>query len=167
MMTHKKFFASLLSLVLVAAAIGAFVPRQEAIADNNLNVWWPTDGAHVSGTQPFKAQLEGYEVGAYEMFWEVDGGTWNWMDTNSTDYPHHEASVDVSGWNWHGAGPYKVTFIARQNGVVIAQRTVSIMIDSANPAVAQAPAASSTTVVSNSISTITSTTNGSVTITQT
>ena len=100
----------------------------KAFADSSVSVWWPTDGAHVSGVQPFKAMLSGSDVSQYDMFWQVDGGSWNWMDDNYADHPHKEASVDLSGWNWHGSGPYTVNFIARKNGVVVAQSSVDIYI---------------------------------------
>lgn len=92
------------------------------------SVWWPTEGVRLAGTQPFKAVLDGVPVEQYEMFWQVDGGGWNWMDNNYTDYPHKEASVNLDGWTWRGAGPYKLNFIARQGGVVVAQKEVSIYV---------------------------------------
>lgn len=107
-----------------------------ATADSaQVNAWWPTNGAHITGAQPFKAALSGVDPSNYEMFWQVDGGTWNWMDTNNTDSPHKEALVDVSSWNWHGSGPYMVNFIARQNGAVVGQQSESIYIDNGQPIV--------------------------------
>jgi endoglucanase len=109
-----------------------------AKAAPGVNAWWPTDGAHLSGTQPFKAVLDGTPIEQYEMFWQVDGGGWVWMDNNYTDYPHKEAHVDVSSWTWRGSGPYKVNFIARQGGVVTSEKAVSIYIDNGQ-AVQQVP----------------------------
>jgi len=110
-----------------------FITPVRAHAAEVINTWWPTDGAHVTGVQPFKAMVPGLDVSKYEMFWQVDGGQWNWMDSNYTDYQHKETSVDLSGWSWKGSGPYKVTFIARKSGRVIAQMSVTIYIDNALP----------------------------------
>ncbi len=94
-----------------------------------LNNWWPTDGASLSGVQPFKAMVENLEVASYTMYWQVDGGALVLMPTNLTDYPHKETLVDVNSWTWRGNGPYSVTFIAKDNtGKIIAQKTISISI---------------------------------------
>jgi endoglucanase len=128
---------------------------QAAVAGQTVSAWWPANGAHLTGTQPFKAVADGLDVNSYEMFWQVDGGTWNWMDTNMTDGPHKEAKVDVSGWSWKGAGPYTINFIARQNDAVIAQKSVDVYIDNGQ-AVLPAPVVASTTpAVSTSTTTTT------------
>lgn len=86
-----------------------------------INIWWPTDGVTVTGVQPFKAMLVNMSVNDYAMYWQVDGGQLNPMQTNNTDYPHKEASVDVASWTWRGNGPYVVTFVAKDpSGNVIA-----------------------------------------------
>jgi endoglucanase len=127
-----------LSLTLVSFLIASILPFATAVAaSNTVNVWWPSNGAHMSGTQPFKAQISGLDVSQYEMFWQVDGGAWVWMDNNAADYPHKEASVDVSSWSWHGSGPYVVNFIARQNGAVIAQQSETIYVDNGQPVASQ------------------------------
>lgn len=93
-----------------------------------VNIWWPTDGAQVSGLQPFKAMVEDSDVSQYRMFWAVGSGTWNEMFDNSTDYPHKEVLVDLSGWNWSGSGPYPITFTATEmNGsTVMTQKAINI-----------------------------------------
>lgn len=126
---NKVTFRSFLFLALVAGAVILLPFWGTVTAGSNLNVWWPQEGAALKSLQPFKGQVEGLDPSQYEMFWEVDGGVWNWMDNNSSDYPHKEASVDVRGWSWKGSGPYKITFIARQNGTIIAQRSVSVTIE--------------------------------------
>ena len=78
-----------------------------------IDLWWPADGSTVSGTQPFKALLEGYDLNQYQMYWQVDGGQLNLMSNNETDWPHKQADVDVSGWNWQGDGQYALTFTAK------------------------------------------------------
>lgn len=100
-----------------------------AQAGSTLNVWWPGDGKHVAGLQPFKAMVEGTPVEQYEMTWQVDGGAENPMQNNYTDYPHKEAAVDVSSWKWRGAGPYSVHMVAKQNGATISETTFTIYVD--------------------------------------
>lgn len=120
---NKKYIA----WVGVAAFIclAALFPAQASAA--TVENWWPVEGAKVTGTQPFKGLLSGANVNDYQMFWYVDQGSWNWMDNNYNGYPHKEASVDVTGWNWRGNGPYPITFIARWNdGTVAAKKTFSI-----------------------------------------
>lgn len=80
---------------------------------NPVNAWWPTPSVMVSGTQPFKATVEGKSLADYNMFWQVDAGNYVKMDDSQTDSPHKEASVDVSGWNWNSSGVYTITFIAQ------------------------------------------------------
>jgi endoglucanase len=118
------------------------VQTKLAKADAAVQVWWPTNGAHVAGTQPLKAMYPGTDVSGYEMFWQVDGGTWNWMDNNYADYQHKEAKIDVSGWNWRGNGPYTINFIARKNGIVVSQQSVQVYVD--NGTFTTAPAQTST-----------------------
>jgi endoglucanase len=66
------------------------------------------------------------------MFWEVDGGAYNWMGTNTQNYPHKEADVNLSGWNWHPDGNYTLAFIAQDlHGNEIARTTVQIHIQGA------------------------------------
>lgn len=77
-----------------------------------ISVWWPSDGAEVSGVQPFKAVLDGADLADYEMFWRVDDGELHSMGDSLEDHPHKEASVDVSDSTWNGSGPYQVTFVA-------------------------------------------------------
>lgn len=63
------------------------------------------------------------------MYWQVDNGQLNLMTDNFQDYPHKEAPVDVSGWNWRSGGPYNVTFVAKDmNGNFITQATTNIYI---------------------------------------
>ncbi|GEM_PF-766724 len=93
-----------------------------------LDIWWPTNGAIVSGTQPFKAMVENLPATEYEMFWQVDGGGLNPMYFSPIDYPHQETMVDLSGWTWKGAGPYSVNFIARKNGQAILEKAINIFI---------------------------------------
>jgi hypothetical protein len=127
---HSMIHVSKFGFLLLAGAL--FLPVQLLTADAadfSINVWWPTDSAHLTGVQPFKAMIPNVSADTYDMVWSVDGGQKNAMATNTTDSPHKEASVDVTAWNWHGSGPYVVTFTATQNGGVISTRTVSIYVD--------------------------------------
>jgi hypothetical protein len=93
------------------------------------NVWWPTDGAHVSGTVPFKAMLEGRDVSTYSMSWRVGNGSLVSMYNSNTDYPHKEAMVNVSSWTWQGSGPYPVTFVSKDSGgATIGSKTINIFV---------------------------------------
>jgi endoglucanase len=117
----------LMLFVLFFTLRGALTPSR-ARAAGGTDVWWPKDGVRVQGLQPFKAMVEGISIEQYEMYWQVDGGTLTWMQNNYQDYPHKEASVDLSGWHWRGAGPYTITFVAKQHGTIISQQSVRITI---------------------------------------
>ncbi len=124
----SKRTVSLVASFVILASLASIKPS--VAATNSVNAWWPVTGAHVTGAQPFKAVVDGMPVENYQMFWQVDGGSWVWMDSNYSGYPHKEASVNLSGWTWKGAGPYRVNFIARYpNGTVIAQQAVDIYTD--------------------------------------
>lgn len=125
-----RSFLLLLSLFLLS---GTLVPVL-AEADTPINVWWPTNGSHMQGVQPFKAMIPGLDVSEYDIYWQVDGGQLNTMDNNYTDYQHKEASVDLSGWQWHGSGPYVINFVAKKNGQVIEEQSETIYIDNNLPA---------------------------------
>jgi len=128
----------LLNILLIPINMGPVL--KVASADQGAQVWWPTDGAHVVGTQPFKAMVVGLDVNTYDMFWQVDGGGLNAMYNSSADYPHKEAMVDLSGWSWKGSGPYTLTFVAKQNGNVVAQSNVTIYVDNGLPSQGSVPA---------------------------
>jgi endoglucanase len=128
----NTFFTKFLSLLLLILLISAGAYPTLAIAAQPVNSWWPTEGARVSGVQPFKAVLQDTPLSSYELYWQVDGGSLNKMNDSYTDAPHKEASVDVSGWNWHGTGPYMLSFVAKQNGATVSQTSVHIYIGSGN-----------------------------------
>lgn len=143
----------LLSATVVLPAVYSFVTNpghaptlSDAVASQGrtISIWWPVDGAHVGGTQPFKALIDDLSVHQYDMYWQVDGDRLNAMHTDWADWPHKEATVDLSGWNWRGEGPYEVTFVAKRNGRTVAERTVHIVIpDNAPAASAENPPAPS------------------------
>ena len=91
------------------------------------DIWWPTNNVEIKGTQPFKGMLQDHSLNQYSMYWQVDGGNTVWMGDNYQDYPHKEAQVDLSGWNWKGTGPYVLTFTAKDsNGQIIGQTNRTI-----------------------------------------
>ncbi len=93
-----------------------------------LDIWWPSDGSHIQGVQPFKAMVENIDVGSYNMYWSVDGGGRVLMGNSNQDYPHKEALVDVSGWHWQGTNPYTITFTAtNSSGSTISQKSIKIL----------------------------------------
>ena len=93
------------------------------------NVWWPSNGATVTGVQPFKANIPGLDVSQYAMYWQVDGGQLNQMSNSATDYPHKEAGVNLSGWNWSSNHQYTLTFVSKNGaGAVISQQSVKITV---------------------------------------
>lgn len=97
--------------------------------NSTLDIWWPTDNASVSGTQPWKAMLTYNDVNNYEMFWQVDGDRLNPMYDSNEDYPHKEAWVDVSGWNWRDTNVYNINVIAKDKaGNIIMQKAANIHV---------------------------------------
>ncbi len=93
-----------------------------------IEIWWPSGGARIGGTQPFKTMLENRPVTDHQMYWQVDGDRLNPMADNYQDYPHKETLVDLSGWTWKGVGPYTVNFVAKDASGIIAQKSVDIFI---------------------------------------
>jgi len=90
-------------------------------------IWWPTNGTTLSGTQPLKAIVQGMDVSQYHMYWQVDTGGKVEMYNSNTDYPHKESLVDFTGWNWKGKGPYTLTFTSTDNsGKQISQASINI-----------------------------------------
>ena len=86
----------------------------------------PTEGETLSGATVFRAALEGRDASTYSMTWRVDGGQANAMAPVGGSY---EAPVDVSGWSWNGAGPYRLTFTATApSGAFLAAKEVSVMV---------------------------------------
>jgi hypothetical protein len=90
-------------------------------------IWWPTDGSHVTGVQPFKAMVQGLDISQYTMYWQVDNGGRVQMSNSTQDYPHKEALVDLSGWRWKGAGPYTITFTSTDSSnATISTKSINI-----------------------------------------
>ncbi|MBI2644234.1 MAG: hypothetical protein HYW95_01840 [Candidatus Wildermuthbacteria bacterium] len=120
--------SSVVSIAVSDSAPPAPSPPSDS-SPGQIDVWWPADGIQISGLQPFKALLQGMSLGEYSMFWRVDGDQLNAMDDSMQDYPHKEALVDVSGWDWQASGTYTIDFIAQNlSGAVLAQKTVKVQV---------------------------------------
>jgi endoglucanase len=124
----KKYYAFFVLLLIVSPIISLSSPAQSVVTANSaVNIWWPTDQKVVTGITPFKADLPGYDISQYTMYWQVDNGDATVMNNSYTDYPHKEAMVDLSNWNWKGTGPYVLSFTAKDNnGNLIGQQTSTI-----------------------------------------
>jgi hypothetical protein len=93
----------------------------------NINIWWPSNGSRVHGVQLFKANVDGWDISKYTMFWQVDGDRLNGMYSSDQDYPHKEAWVDLSGWRWSSTGKYRINFVMKDtNGNVLTQKAVDL-----------------------------------------
>jgi aryl-phospho-beta-D-glucosidase BglC (GH1 family) len=104
-------------------------PAAPPVATGGISVWWPTDGAVLSGKQPFKGRVEGWSLSSYRMWWQVDGDKLNRMYDSDVDGAHKEAIVDVSSWTWRGNGPYVVNFVAKdRQGKLLGQKSVTVYV---------------------------------------
>ncbi len=93
----------------------------------SLAIWWPSNGVTLQGIQTIKAKINELNLNQYKMYWQVDGRALNLMADQVNEGAHKEAVVDTSTWNWKGAGPYTLTFVAKGlNGVVLKQAAVQI-----------------------------------------
>jgi endoglucanase len=125
---------TLMAVWLTAILFFLFGLFNTAHAASAPEIWWPTEGVELHGTQPFKGMVQGMSLGDYSMYWQVDNGNLVLMNDNYADYPHKEASVDLSGWNWKGTGPYVLNFVAKdKNGQVVGQTTRTIYTGSKTP----------------------------------
>lgn len=94
-----------------------------------VDIWWPVAGASVSGVQPFKAMLENREVAQYRMYWRVGDGQLNPMYDDYEVYPHKQAFVDFTNWNWESSHRYTITFVAEDlGGNTIGTATSEILV---------------------------------------
>jgi hypothetical protein len=81
------------------------------------------------GMQTFRANLLDRPNYTYVTSWQVDGGDYHWMNDNTNGHTLEEDTVDVSGWMWHGMGPYRLTFISREfSGKILAQKSVDVYL---------------------------------------
>lgn len=115
----------------------------------SLNMWWPVQGATVSGKQIFKGMLRDTQLSEYRMFWQVDGDRLNPMYDSMTDAPHKEATVDLTGWNWRSNGLYTLKFVAKnRSGRTLAEQSIVILIPRTSGVSVQTPVPTAIPVVS-------------------
>lgn len=119
----RRIFTFFLAALAVMVLHGQGSVKAAVIVDS----WWPTEGAQLTGSTPFKGFVGQYNVNDYVMSWNVDGGQLNDMPTSYADYPHKEAMVDVRSWTWKGKGPYKVSYIAKNKiGIEIGRTSFNV-----------------------------------------
>lgn len=110
-------------------SVGSDPGNDDPPSTGEINIWWPTDGSQVSGIQPFKAQLIGWDVSDYVMYWQVGDGQLNLMYNTYEDYPHKEVAVDLSGWRWEPSGLYPISFVATDaDDAVISKNSATIRV---------------------------------------
>jgi hypothetical protein len=104
-------------------------PPPTNIPSSSVEIWWPSNGSTVSGSQPFKAVLQNRSLSEYQMFWQVDGDRLNVMGDSAAEAPHKESVVDLSGWNWKADRHYTLTFVAKDMaGSILGQKSVTITV---------------------------------------
>jgi endoglucanase len=116
-LTSTTYFLPIILLVLLAIS-SIVVPnnnllfRPAASTGAAISIIEPSYDAIESGTFHLVAKLPGYDPGAYDMFWYVDNGEWNWMGT-APDNTTKRADIDVANWHWHnGDSGYTITLVA-------------------------------------------------------
>lgn len=93
---------------------------------DDILIYSPEDGSSLAGVQQFKASIENKNPEDYAMYWRVDEGDWNSMNTNGS---LKEASVDLSAWKWNTTNKYKIEFMAKdKNGSELDRESVIINI---------------------------------------
>lgn len=92
-----------------------------------LEVMLPGGNATVSGEKKFKVRIRDLDPKLYTATWSVDGGQDNPMRNANPSLK--QAKISFDRWTWRGAGPYRVTFTAKNlSGTVIGQTTVEIFV---------------------------------------
>jgi endoglucanase len=118
-------------------------------ADGPVDIWWPTENASIDNIQTFKGMVKDKDASQYDMTWSVDDGQENQMYDSAADYAHKEAVVDLKGWTWHGTGPYKLTFKAKdKTGSVLGESHITVYIPgpAQGPTTIEAPISTSSAV---------------------
>lgn len=137
--TPRPSYATLLLALFASACIDS--PMEPVLSDeeffavvsDNVEILTPGAGATVSGLTTFTARLTDRAIGSYTMTWRVDGGAAVPMSKSGN---YDIASVDVSSWNWNGAGPYQITFTATELGKraskIVGKRTITIYVSTSH-----------------------------------
>jgi hypothetical protein len=125
--TRPAPVAAIAVLVLVVAGgCGDVV----GIGAGRLEILYPIHGAALVDEVILQARVPGRSLDDYEIYWYVDDSRERRM-WNAWDYrPQHKAYVvDTWFWNWRGAGPYTIGFIAEDRyGRQIDHRTVRVYV---------------------------------------
>jgi hypothetical protein len=92
-----------------------------------LAIWWPSPGVTLRGVQTIKAKVNDLDLSQYTMTWSVDNRLSGAMTDQLNEGAHKEATVNTGQWTWNGAGPYTITFTAKNlSGQVIATNSVQV-----------------------------------------
>lgn len=109
---------------------GGTTPPPSSGTNMRIGLQSPTHNSHISGITTFRASMPYIAITKYNLTWQVDGGPATTMTDNYEGYAHKSSVVDVSGWNWNGDGPYRLTFTAKNSqGTTISQQNISIFVD--------------------------------------
>lgn len=103
------------------------VATSAPLGARTLEVILPGGNSTVSGEKKLKVKIEDLDPTLYTATWSVDGGQENSMESANPLLKQSKISFD--NWTWRGAGPYKVTFTAKDlTGAVIGQSTVELFV---------------------------------------
>lgn len=101
----------ILAASLIVSARTTFL-RPAASTSQSIIISSPQPDANVSGTMQLQASLAGQSASAYDMFWYVDNGQWNWM-SSTADEQAKQASINLNGWTWHlPSTAYTITVVS-------------------------------------------------------
>ncbi|OHA84738.1 MAG: hypothetical protein A2591_03405 [Candidatus Yonathbacteria bacterium RIFOXYD1_FULL_52_36] len=110
-----------------APVVAATAAEHTPVGARTLEVMLPGGNSTVSGEKKLKVKIEDLDPKLYTATWSVDGGQENSMENANPSLK--QAKIQFDNWTWHGEGPYKVTFTAKDSsGSVIGQSTVEIFV---------------------------------------
>ncbi|MDB4940458.1 MAG: Glucanase [Candidatus Doudnabacteria bacterium] len=139
----QNLYRKISVFAIIASLLGSFFMTGTVEASSqtpSINIWWPTNNVSVSGVQPLKATLNGWNVDQYNMYWQVDGGKLNYMPSNYEGYPHKEINIDLTNWYWNSNGVYQLNFVAQNlDGSFLSQAPSTIIVNAPKINVAPAP----------------------------
>jgi hypothetical protein len=100
------------------------------VRERDLEILYPHHGATLMDLEVLRARVRGLRLDDYSIYWYVDDSRERRMWDEWEGRPPHKAYlVDTWHWDWHGAGPYTVGFIAEdRQGREIAHRTVRVYV---------------------------------------
>lgn len=116
----RKLYSSLpfqLAAVIfvIASTVYGFHLTHKAVAYPNgptITISSPRANTTVDGPVTISATLSGMAPQNYDMFWYVDNGKWNWMNS-AANGDAKQANIDVAGWTWHNPNKqYTINLVA-------------------------------------------------------